>query len=312
MISGNDKNQRRNAGRLRPSSLSVGQIKKQIEKGINKETFENIKESKPIKDLKGEIWERLEEENKIRENKEASSYRARLEGYEAKESLKEEFEADQARVKNTSVRQANALKHKKKATKEAEKEVNKKLKEMGQGSSAKRKVASKVTGKAMSEMAYRIAQKMEEEINKGGINTIVIILVTLFIAIWTDTVDILTEIGVVAAVVSVIGAIPGAALGFVIWASNLFLSLIIIFFWMAVLGGGHKKFFWKRLIRLIFFVVLVEAIPIIDLLPWAIVMVCWNWFDLAKDKRKATKDFNKFKTEFKATGKINKKYAGYV
>ena len=316
MVSENDNNnQRRNSGRLQSSSLNVGEIKKQIEegmkKGIEKEvgnegTLKNIAKSEPIKDLKEEILKKAEEKE--------NDYKMKIGEHQTRGTLKEEFKTDQARIKDVSARQAAALKYKEKSAREAEKEVDKKLKEMNamQGSRIKRKIASKVAGKVMSEMAYEIAQKMSAEANKGGINAIVIILVTLIMAIWLDVVDILVEVGLVVAIASLVGAIPGAVIGFLIWLSNFFLSLIIVFFWMAVLGGGHKKWFWKRLLRLILVVVLVEAIPIVDLLPWTIFTVCWNWYDFEKDKRKAKKSSKEFKIEYQKTGKINKKYAGYL
>jgi hypothetical protein len=314
MVSENDNDNQRNSGRLQSSSLGVGQIKKQIEKGMkdgikkeigSEKAIENIKRGKPVEDLKEEIWKRLERENEIMGNKNAD--------YGARKSLKEEFKADQARIKDVSARQTAALKYKKESAREAEKEANKRLKEMEamQGSRIKRKIASKVVGKVVSEMAYEIAQKMAERANRGGINAIVIILVTLILAIWIDAIDILMEIGLAVAVASLVGAIPGAVVGFLIWLSNFFLSLIIVFFWMAVLGGGHKKWFWKRVARLFFLVIFVEAIPYVDLLPWTIFTVCWNWYDFEKDKRKAKKDSKEFKIEFQKTSKINKKYAGY-
>ena len=314
MVSENDNDNQRNSGRSQSSSLNVGQLKKQIEDGMKKEiekevgsegTLKNIAKSKPVKDLKGEILKKAEEKE--------NDYKMRINEHQTKGTLKEGFKADQARIKDTSARQAVAIKHKKESAREAEKEVDKRLKEMEvmQGSRIKRKIASKVAGKVISEMAYEIAQKMAERANRGGINAIVIILVTLIIAIWIDAIDILMEIGLAVAVASLVGAIPGAIIGFLIWLSNFFLSLIIVFFWMAVLGGGHKKWFWKRVARLFFLVIFVEAIPYVDLLPWTIFTVCWNWYDFEKDKRKSKKDSKEFKIEFQKTGKINKKYAGY-
>ena len=173
-----------------------------------------------------------------------------------------------------------------------------------QGSYVKRKVVSKAAGKATSEMAYKIAQKMAVEANKGGINATIIIATTALIACWVDLIDILTAL--------FLTSILGAVLGFILWLSNLFLSLIIVFFWMAVLGGGHRKFFWKLLIRLIVVVVFVEQVPYLDLIPWTVLIVIWNIFDFRMDIRKAEKDSKEFQTEFVATDQINKKYASYL
>lgn len=319
MISGNDNNERGNSGRSQSSSLNVGEIKKQIEKGmkeglekgVNKETFKNIKGSKPIKNLEEEIWKKVEEKEKM-ENK-------GVDDYQMKKSLREEFKDDQVRIKDISARQVAALKYKEEAEREAEKEVDKRLKEMGMQSRIKRKIASKVaagTGKATSEMAYRIAQKMAEAANRGGIYAIVIILLTLFMALYTDVIDVLVEIfaliiaflGIVSVVGIPIGVIIGA-IGIIAWVSNFFVSLMIVFFWMFVLGGGHKKWFWKRLIRLVFALLVAESIPYLDLLPIATFMVCWNWYDFAKEKRKAKKDLAELETELYQTGRVSKKHA---
>ena len=288
------------------NKLGVKEIKEQIEKGMKEElekdlgykgAFKNLGKSKPVEDLKEGIWKRAEKERERMEHKGVGDY-------QAKKRLKEEFKNDQVRIKDISTRQTAALKHKEKSTKEAEKEAAKRLEEMGaMQSGIKRKIVSKAVGKATSEMAYAIAQKMAAEANKGGINAKVIIVVTLIIAIWVDLVDILVAV----ALTSIIGAV----LGFVIWLSNFFLSLIIVFFWMAVLGGGHKKFFWKLLIRLIVLVLIVEQISYLDLVPWTVLTVFWNSYDFFKSIRKAKKDSVEFKTEFCATNKINAKYANY-
>ena len=315
MISGND-NEQGNPGRSQSSSLDAGEIKKQIKEGIknglkrgvNRETFKNIKGSEPIKNLEKEIWKKVEEKEKMK-SKGADDYRM-------KKGLKEEFEDDQARIKDVSARQVAALKHKEESTKEAEKEVNRRLKEMGVQSSIKRRMISRATGKATSEMAYRIAQKMAEAANRGGIYAIVIILLTLFMALYTDVIDVLVEIfaliiaflGIVSVVGIPIGVIVGA-IGIIAWVSNFFVSLMIIFFWMFVLGGGHKKWFWKRLIRLVLGLLVVESIPYLDLLPIATFMVCWNWYDFAKEKKKANKDLAELETELYQTGRVSQKHA---
>jgi len=303
MISGNDNNKQESSGRSQSSSpLGVKEIKRQVEKGMKeglekgmgyKGAFKNIPNSEPVKGLKREIWKRAEKERERMEHKGVADYQTK--------TLKEEYKDDKIRIKDISARQAAALKHKEKSAKEAEKEMNKRLKEMGAMQGIKRKTVSKAVGKATSEMAYQIAQKMSAEANKGGVNAIVIIAVTFIIAIWIDLIDILTAI----ALTSIIGAV----LGFVIWLSNLFLSLVIVFFWMAVLGGGHKKWFWKMLIRLIVVVIFVEQVPYLDLIPWTLFTVSWNSYDFFKSIKKAKKDETAFQTEFRATGKINAKHA---
>ena len=305
MVSENDNNKQGNSGRSQSSSpLGVKEIKRQIEKGMKeglekgmgyKGAFKNIPKSKPIKDLKEEVWKRAEKERERMEDKGVADY-------QTKKSLKEEYKDDKIRIKDISARQAAALKHKK----EAEKEADRRLKEMGamQGSYVKRKIVSKVTGKATSEMAYKIAQKMAVEANKDGINVAIIIATTALIACWIDLIDILTAL--------FLTSILGAVLGFILWLSNFFLSLVIVFFWMAVLGGGHKKFFWKLLIRLIVVVVFVEQVPYLDLVPWTVLIVIWNIFDFTMNRTKAKKDLKEFQTEFMATDQINKKYASYL
>lgn len=318
MVSGNDNNNQGNPGRLQSSS--VERIKKQIEegmkKGIEKEigsegTLKNIAKSEPVKDLKEEILKRAEKERERMEYKGVTDY-------QTKKTLKEEYEDDKIRIKDVSARQAAAIKLKKESEREAEKEVNKRLKEMNvmQGSRIKRRIASKVMGKVTSEMAYRIAQKMSEAANKGGIYAIVIILLTLFMALYTDVIDVLVEIfaliiaflGIVSVAGIPIGVIVGA-IGIIAWVSNFFVSLTILFFWMFTLGGGHKKWFWKIVIRLAFGLLIAESIPYLDLLPIATFMVCWNWHDFAKERKKANKNLAEFKTEFYQTGRVSKKHA---
>jgi len=307
MVSENDN--QRNSGRSQSSSsLGVKEIKKQIEEGMkkglekeieNEGAFKNTGKSKPAEDLKEEIWKRAEKERERMEDKGVADY-------QTKKSLKEEYEDDKIRIKDVSARQAATLKHKKKSAREAEKEADRRFKEMGamQGSIIKRKIASKARGKATSEMAYKIAQKMAAEANKDGINVAIIIATTALIACWIDLIDILTAL--------FLTSILGAVLGFILWLSNFFLSLVIVFFWMAVLGGGHKKFFWKLLIRLIVVVVFVEQAPYLDLIPWTVLVVIWNIFDFTMNRIKTKKDLKEFQTEFVATGQINKKYASYL
>lgn len=309
MVSENDNNKQGNSGRSQSSSpLGVQEIKRQIEKGMKeglekgigyKGAFKNIPNSEPVKNLKEEILKRAEEEKERMEYKGINDNRM-------KKTLKEEYKDDKIRIKDISARQAAALKYKEKSIKEAEKEADRRLKEMGamQGSYVKRKIVSKVTGKATSEMAYKIAQKMAVEANKDGINVAIIIATTALIACWIDLIDILTAL--------FLTSILGAVLGFILWLSNFFLSLVIVFFWMAVLGGGHKKFFWKLLIRLIVVVVFVEQVPYLDLVPWTVLIVIWNIFDFTMNRTKAKKDLKEFQTEFMATDQINKKYASYL
>lgn len=316
MASENDNNKRRNAGRLQSPSPNVAQsapldatqIKEQIKRGMEKEAqgkggkkgVEAINESKPIKDLKEDITKRAEEKK-------------RQDNANFTEDRRREISNNKIQIRETDKRQAKALGHKSEAERKADKEVDKKLKEMGamQGSYVKRKIVSKVTGKVISETAYAASQKMAAEANKGGVGAIVIILITLMIAVLIDTVDILMEIGLAAAIVSAVGAIPGAIIGFFIWLINFLLSLVIVFFWMIVLGGGHKKWFWKLLTRLIIFVLFVEAIPVVDLLPWTVFTVCWNWYDFAKSIKQAKKDSEELEIVFKKTGKLSKNAANY-
>jgi len=305
---------------IKNDKLSIKKIKKQIEEGMKKglkKEIENegaskdVSESKPVKDLKEEVWKRIEKERERMEHR-------GVDNYQTKKSLKEEYEDDKIRIKDTSARQAAALKYKKEAEREAEKEVDKRLKEMNgmQGSRIKRRIASKVAGKATSEMAYRVAQKMSEAANRGGIYAIVIILLTLLMAIYTDVIDVLVEIfalivaflGIVSVVGIPIGVVVGV-IGIIVWVSNFFVSLTILFFWMFTLGGGHSKIFWKFVIRLALGLLVAESIPYLDLLPIATFVVCWNWYDFAKEKRKANKDLAEFQTELRTTGRISAKHA---
>ena len=319
MISGNDNNKQENSGRSQSSSsLGVKEIKRQIEKGIKeglgkgmgyKEALKNTPNSEPVKGLKEEIWKRAEKERERIEHKGVADH-------QMEKSLKEKYEDDKMRIKDVSARQTAALKHKEKSAREAEKEVNKRLEEMGAMQGIKRKVVSKAVGRATSEMAYKIAQKMSEAANRGGVYAIVIILLTLLMALYTDVIDVLVEIfaliitflGILSVVGIPIGVIVGA-IGIIAWVSNFFVSLAILFFWMFTLGGGHSKRFWRFIIRLVLGLLVVESIPYLDLLPIATFVVCWNWHDFAKEKRKANKDLAEFQTELRTTGRISAKHA---
>jgi len=42
-------------------------------------------------------------------------------------------------------------------------------------------------------------------------------------------------------------------------------------------------------------------------------MVCWNWYDFAKDKKKAKNDLKAFERDFKKNRKIKQEYVeGYA
>ena len=303
---------------IKNDKLGIKEIKKQLEEGMKeglekgmeyKGALKNIGKSKPVEDLKEEFWKRAEKEKKRMEHEGVADY-------QTEKSLKEEYEDDKIRIKDVSARQTAALKYKEKSTREAEEEVNKRLKEMNamQGSKIKRKIASKIAGKATHQMAYRIAQKMSEAANRGGIYAIVIILMTLLMAIYTDVIDVLVEIfaliiaflGIASVIGIPIGVIIGA-IGIIAWISNFFVSLTILFFWMFALGGGHSKRFWRFVIRLILGLLVAESIPYLDLLPIATFVVCWNWYDFAKEKRKANKNLAEFKAEFYQTERVSKK-----
>ncbi|MEA1936682.1 MAG: Yip1 family protein [Patescibacteria group bacterium] len=217
------------------------------------------------------------------------------------EGLKSGLAADRARVQGSEARRAEAQKIKKEAIKETKKKIDKEIPKM---KGAKAKIASKVLGAAV----YSLAQKMEERANAGGAGAIIIILFTLFLAAITDFIDILGEIGATVLIVSIVGSAIGLIIGGLLWLFNLLCALTIIIFWMLVLGGGHKKYFWKRVIRTIIIVFFVEAIPYVDIFPFAVLMVCWNWYDFAKDKKKAKNDLKALESEFKKNRKIKTKY----
>lgn len=256
-----------------------------------------------------------EEKNKedyFRKMNEVSSPSNRFNvGPRSPEAFRSGLAADRARIESPVAREAEAQRIKKEATEEAEKRINKDLKDLQKDPKIKgfkRRVVAKVASRIIDEAAYNISQKMAEKANAGGPGAILVIIFTLFLALTTDAIDILGELGVTALIVSIIGTIPGVVLGIALWTFNLICSLIIVIFWMLVLGGGHKKYFWKRVIRTIIVVLFVEIIPYIDIIPFATLMVLWNWSDFAKDKRKAKDDLKAFESEFKTTRGINPKY----
>lgn len=216
--------------------------------------------------------------------------------------------ADRARIEGFAAREAEAQRIKKKAVKEAEKKINKDLSEHPKMKGLKSKIAAEVISRVMGEAAYVISQKMAERANAGGAGAIIVVLITIFLALLTDVIDILGEIGITALIVSVIGTVPGAILGVALWVFNFFCGLIIIYFWVFVLGGGHKKWLWKRVARTVFAILIAESIPYLDLIPFATLICLWNTYDFFKDKKKARNDLEAFENEFTKTRKINSKY----
>ena len=224
------------------------------------------------------------------------------------EALRSGLAADRARIQNPIARETEAQRIKEEAIKKAEKEIGKKIQKHPRMKRVKGKIAAKVASRITGEAAYTIAQKMAQKANAGGSGAIIIILFTVFLATTTDVIDILVEIGFVAFVVSIIGTIPGVVLRVIIWFIDFLCAFIILIFWTLVLGGGHKKWFWKRVIRMLIVLIGLESLPGIGLLPLATLMVFWNWYDFAKDKKKAKDDLRAFESEFKKTRKIKPKY----
>ncbi len=224
------------------------------------------------------------------------------------EALRSGLAADRARIQSSEARQAEAQRIKKEATEKAEKKINKDLQKSPKMKGLKGRLAAWAVSKAMGEAAYAISQKMAAKANAGGPGAIVVILITLILATITDAIDILGELGATALIVSVVGSVIGLVIGAFLWLINLFCNLTVVIFWVFLLGGGHKKWFWKRVIRTIFVLLFVESLPYVDILPFGILVVCWNWYDFAKDKRKAKDDLEAFENDFKKTRRIKPEY----
>ncbi len=228
------------------------------------------------------------------------------------EAFKSGLASDRARIQGSEARRAEAQRIKEEAIKEAikksAKKIDKDLKKSPEMKRVKRKAAARLASRVMGEAAYALAQKMSVQANAGGAGAIIIIIFTLFLAFITDLIDILGELGATALIVSVVGAAFGLVIGGLLWLFNLLCALTITLFWVLVLGGGHKKYFWKRVIRTIFGLLVVESIPYIDILPFAMLMVCWNWYDFAKDKKKAKDDLKAFEKDFKKNQKVKPEY----
>jgi len=229
------------------------------------------------------------------------------------EALRHGLASDRARIQGSVARQAEAQRMKIEATKKIKKKLDKDIQKSPKMKGVKGKIAAKVASKVLGNAAYALTQKMTAEMNKGGPGAILVILFTLILALLTDAIDILGELGVTALIVSVLGSILGAIAGGLLWIFNFLCALIIMMFWMFILGGGHKKYFWKRIIRTVIGLLVVESIPYLDLLPFATLMVCWNWYDFAKDKKKAKDDLEAFEKDFKKSKRIKQEYVeGYV
>ncbi len=182
------------------------------------------------------------------------------------------IKADSIRV-DPADREAEAQRIRKEAEEKVEKELKKNVK------GYKAKIASRVLGEA----AYRIATELAKKANKGGSWAFFVFLITLGIAIIIDFLDIFGEL--------LIETIVGTIIIFLICTA---LSLINTFFWLFVLGGGHPKWFWKVLIRMLVGFFIVESIPILELLPFTVIIVCWNWHDYTKERNEAKKELKTF------------------
>lgn len=186
------------------------------------------------------------------------------------------IKADSIRV-DPANREAEAQRIRKEAEEKAEKEIRKEI------GGIKGRIAAKVLSKVMGMAAYKMAQELSQKANKGGSWAFFVFLITLCIAVIIDVLDIFGEL--------LIETIIGTIIIFLICTT---LSLINTFFWLFVLGGGHPKWFWKVLIRMLVGFFIVESIPILELLPFTVIIVCWNWYDYTKERNEAKRELTSF------------------
>ncbi|MFA6097201.1 MAG: pro-sigmaK processing inhibitor BofA family protein [Candidatus Paceibacterota bacterium] len=207
--------------------------------------------------------------------------------------IKRGIAADNYRIKSQAGRNEEAQRIKSEAQREAERHMNHEFQKSARMSGVKGRVASKIASRGVSEAAYQIASRLSEKAKQGGHWAVIVFIVTLLIAIIVDALDIVGTL--------LIETILGWLIIFLI---NTLLSLIINIFWMLLAGGGHSKFFWKILVRYIIFGLILDSIPIIELFPFTVFMVCWNWYDYSKERSEAKQELKRFSKVYAKTGEI--------
>ncbi|MCK4918895.1 MAG: hypothetical protein KAS01_00745 [Candidatus Pacebacteria bacterium] len=215
------------------------------------------------------------------------------------------------RIKNESQSATRIKEMRTKAQERSEKEAGEALKNI---QDRKARFIIKLAGKHAEQAAYTIATKMAKAADDGGIMAFLVIVLSLFLAITKDIIDI-GEIELLAFFATIVAIPVVIAIEGVLWFINFGIALINIYFWTVLLGGGHKKWFWKRFYKTIILTGF-DFLPGIDVVPFTTLMVLWNISDYYKEKKKAKADLGKFIVDFKSTGKVNKattkKYIGSV
>lgn len=209
------------------------------------------------------------------------------------EMFKRGIAADNYRIKSQAGRNAEAQRIKSEAQRKAEGQMKREFQKSAKMSGVKGKVVSKIASRGVSEAAYKIASRLSEKAKQGGHWAVIVFIVTLLIAIIVDALDIVGTL----LVETILGWL-------IIFLVNTLLSLIINIFWILLAGGGHSKIFWKILVRYVIFGLILDSIPILELFPFTVFMVCWNWYDFSKERSEAKQELKRFSKVYAKTGKI--------
>lgn len=135
------------------------------------------------------------------------------------------------------------------------------------------RIASDIAGRRAVNILYAVAQKMEEQTEKGGGMAIVMIGITYLMAGIKDILDTVTF------------PIPGFGL-----ALGIIFGTIISIFWLMICGSSHgpiaRWFVKKALIRILAFSFL-DGLYLFGALPLSLVMNAWTHWDYNKEIKKA-------------------------
>lgn len=158
---------------------------------------------------------------------------------------------------------------------QAKSDMSKTAKEMaGTNLTVKQKVAVRIAGGKALDVLYSVAQKMEKEVEKGGMGASFIIMATYLIAFIKDCSDLL------------VSGIPGLGL-----ITGIIFGTILAFFWLLACGSWHGGYVTNKILRKILVRILAasvfESIPFCGFVPTYIVLNLWSHMDFRKTIKEA-------------------------
>jgi len=283
-----------------PEESSTDNTQKEKGGGMSKETIEEIKE-KVRKQLEGSLEKNIDngmggiaiqdeagrgDADKIKRIKNLAEQKNLNDQRNRISLINSAIKMDSARV-DPAGREAETQRIRKEAEEKMEKEMRKEI------GGVKGKIAAKVLSKVMGLAAYKMAQGLSQKADQGKGQLAFVVVVTLLLAIAADLIDIKRDAIVVLSAATIILFIFGAAAWLILLLVSSFLTATISMFWMQLAGGGHSKLMWRILIRNVFGIFL-NSVPIFGDIPFTVIMVLWNWYDFAKERRKAKQELKTF------------------